>query len=163
MYMHKYTYIYIYKSGLGFTLMAVGQNYSPPTHAAIILSLEGVFASIASYFFLNETLNHRELTGNVVYICIYVYLFMYICLHIALNPRELTGNVVYICIYVYLFMYICLHKALNPRELTGNVVYICMFIHVYLFTYIMYWVSLRDFLPLLRVIFSEMKRYVIEN
>mmetsp|Transcript_27940 Transcript_27940/g.26796 ORF Transcript_27940/g.26796 Transcript_27940/m.26796 type:complete len:464 (+) Transcript_27940:331-1722(+) len=49
--------------GLGFTLMAVGQNYSPPTHAAIILSLEGVFASIASYIFLNETLNHRELSG----------------------------------------------------------------------------------------------------
>jgi len=40
--------------GLGFTLMAVGQNYSPPTHAAIILSLEGVFASVASYMFLDE-------------------------------------------------------------------------------------------------------------
>jgi drug/metabolite transporter (DMT)-like permease len=46
--------------------MAVGQNYSPPTHAAIILSLEGIFASIASYFFLKETLNHRELSGKIV-------------------------------------------------------------------------------------------------
>jgi drug/metabolite transporter (DMT)-like permease len=43
--------------------MAVGQNYSPPTHAAIILSLEGVFASVASYFFLSETLSYRELSG----------------------------------------------------------------------------------------------------
>ena len=33
--------------GLGFVLMATGQNFSPPTHAAIILSLEGVFASVA--------------------------------------------------------------------------------------------------------------------
>ena len=49
--------------GLGFTLMAVGQNYSPPTHAAIILSLEGVFASVASYLFLDETLTSRELSG----------------------------------------------------------------------------------------------------
>jgi drug/metabolite transporter (DMT)-like permease len=49
--------------GLGFTLMAVGQTYSPPTHAAMILSLEGVFASVASYTFLDETLSNRELSG----------------------------------------------------------------------------------------------------
>lgn len=49
--------------GLGFTLMALGQHYSPPTHAAIILSLEGVFASIASYFVLKETLSYHEFMG----------------------------------------------------------------------------------------------------
>lgn len=49
--------------GLGFTLMAVGQNFSPPTHAAIILSLEGVFASVASYIFLGEHLSTKELIG----------------------------------------------------------------------------------------------------
>lgn len=49
--------------GLGFTLMAVGQTYSPPTHAAIILSLEGVFAAVSSYFFLGEHLSWRELSG----------------------------------------------------------------------------------------------------
>lgn len=49
--------------GLGFTLMAVGQNFSPPTHAAIILSLEGVFASVASYMFIGEVLSTRELIG----------------------------------------------------------------------------------------------------
>eukprot|EP00595_Chromulina_sp_UTEXLB2642_P000386 CAMPEP_0196762516 /NCGR_PEP_ID=MMETSP1095-20130614/2157_1 /TAXON_ID=96789 ORGANISM="Chromulina nebulosa, Strain UTEXLB2642" /NCGR_SAMPLE_ID=MMETSP1095 /ASSEMBLY_ACC=CAM_ASM_000446 /LENGTH=391 /DNA_ID=CAMNT_0042113663 /DNA_START=93 /DNA_END=1268 /DNA_ORIENTATION=+ len=49
--------------GLGFTLMAVGQNFSPPTHAAIILSLEGVFAAVASYVFLGEILSTRELLG----------------------------------------------------------------------------------------------------
>eukprot|EP01034_Spumella_vulgaris_P023594 gene23594-29830_t len=52
--------------GLGFTLMAMGQNYSPPTHAAIILSLEGVFASIASYLFLGETLSRREFMGCIM-------------------------------------------------------------------------------------------------
>jgi drug/metabolite transporter (DMT)-like permease len=49
--------------GLGFTLMAIGQNYSPPTHAAIILSLEGVFAAIASYVFLGEVLSRNESMG----------------------------------------------------------------------------------------------------
>lgn len=52
--------------GLGFTLMAMGQNYSPPTHAAIILSLEGVFASIASFIVLGETLSFRESVGCVL-------------------------------------------------------------------------------------------------
>lgn len=49
--------------GAGFTLMAMGQTFSPPTHAAIILSLEGVFAAVASYFILGEVLSTRELLG----------------------------------------------------------------------------------------------------
>jgi len=52
--------------GLGFTLMAVGQTYSPPTHAAIILSLEGVFAAVSSFFLLGEHLSWRELSGCVL-------------------------------------------------------------------------------------------------
>lgn len=55
--------------GLGFTLMAMGQHFSPPTHAAILLSLEGVFASVASYLFLGETLSSRELSGCVLMLC----------------------------------------------------------------------------------------------
>ena len=49
--------------GLGFVLMASGQIYSPPTHAAIILSLEGVFAAVASYVFLGEVLSRNESMG----------------------------------------------------------------------------------------------------
>lgn len=49
--------------GLAFILMALGQNFSPPTHAAILLSLEGVFAAIASFFILGEVLSTRELLG----------------------------------------------------------------------------------------------------
>ena len=49
--------------GFAFALMALGQTFSPPTHAAIILSLEGVFASIAGYFFLDEILSYSELFG----------------------------------------------------------------------------------------------------
>jgi uncharacterized membrane protein len=49
--------------GMAFTLMALGQAFAPPTHAAIILSLEGVFAAVASYFVLGEHLTHSELLG----------------------------------------------------------------------------------------------------
>ena len=49
--------------GLGFVLMSMGQHYSPPTHAAIILSLEGVFAAVASYVFLSEVLSRNETLG----------------------------------------------------------------------------------------------------
>lgn len=49
--------------GLGFVLMALGQNVAPPTHAAIILSLEGVFAAVSSYLILGEHLSSREMCG----------------------------------------------------------------------------------------------------
>ena len=49
--------------GMAFTLMAMGQSFAPPTHAAIILSLEGVFAAVASYFILGEHLTNAELLG----------------------------------------------------------------------------------------------------
>lgn len=52
--------------GLGFLLMAQGQTYAPPTHAAIILSLEGVFASVASFLFIGEHLSSREVLGCAI-------------------------------------------------------------------------------------------------
>jgi drug/metabolite transporter (DMT)-like permease len=52
-----------FTEGMAFTLMALGQAFAPPTHAAIILSLEGVFAAVASYFVLGEHLTSSELVG----------------------------------------------------------------------------------------------------
>ena len=49
--------------GLGFLLLAMGQTYAPPTHTAIILSMEGVFATVADYLFLGEILTSSELVG----------------------------------------------------------------------------------------------------
>ena len=70
---HQWLYYYwpwiIYLAiteGLGFTLMATGQNTAPPTHAAIILSLEGVFAAVSSYVFLGEHLDTRETIGCIL-------------------------------------------------------------------------------------------------
>jgi drug/metabolite transporter (DMT)-like permease len=49
--------------GLGYTLQAVGQRVAPPADAAIILSLEAVFAAIAGWIFLDERLGPVQLVG----------------------------------------------------------------------------------------------------
>jgi drug/metabolite transporter (DMT)-like permease len=49
--------------GIAFTLQVVAQRHAPPTHAAIILSLEAVFAALAGWLVLGETLSLRGLIG----------------------------------------------------------------------------------------------------
>ena len=49
--------------GLGYTLQAVGQRVAPPADAAIILSLEAVFAAMAGWLFLDERLGPVQLLG----------------------------------------------------------------------------------------------------
>jgi drug/metabolite transporter (DMT)-like permease len=49
--------------GLGYTLQAVGQRVAPPADAAIILSLEAVFAALSGWLFLGETLGLMQLLG----------------------------------------------------------------------------------------------------
>ncbi|MBF3225637.1 DMT family transporter, partial [Pseudomonas aeruginosa] len=49
--------------GTGFTLQVVAQKHAIASHAAIILSLEAVFAAIAGALFLAETLHLRGYFG----------------------------------------------------------------------------------------------------
>ena len=49
--------------GIAYTLQIVGQKNASPSHAAIILSMETVFAAIGGYIILNEILGLRELLG----------------------------------------------------------------------------------------------------
>ncbi|MBU0717838.1 MAG: DMT family transporter, partial [Planctomycetes bacterium] len=53
----------VFPVGITFTLQIVGQRNAPPAHAAILLSLEAVFAAAAGYLVLSETLNGREMVG----------------------------------------------------------------------------------------------------
>ena len=52
--------------GIGYTLQVWGQKHTPPTDAALILSLEGVFAVIAAWFALKQTLLPIQIVGCVV-------------------------------------------------------------------------------------------------
>lgn len=49
--------------GIAYTLQIVAQKSAHPAHAAILLSLEAVFAALGGWIILNETLSLRALAG----------------------------------------------------------------------------------------------------
>ena len=49
--------------GIAYTLQIIAQKKAPPAHAAIILSMEAVFAVIAGWLMLNEILTVRGIIG----------------------------------------------------------------------------------------------------
>ena len=56
-------YVGILSTGLAFTLQIVGQKIALPSHAAIILSFEAVFAAIGGWLFLGETFSLKSIIG----------------------------------------------------------------------------------------------------
>jgi drug/metabolite transporter (DMT)-like permease len=53
---------------IGYTLQLWGQRHTPPTDAAIILSMESVFAAIAGTILLGETLDPVRISGCILII-----------------------------------------------------------------------------------------------
>ncbi len=49
-------YAGLLSGGVGYTLQIVAQRYTPATEAALIMSLESVFAALAAAFLLGERL-----------------------------------------------------------------------------------------------------------
>lgn len=56
-------YTGIFSVGIAYTLQVAAQKRAHPGHAAIILSLESVFAVLGGYLFLTETISLRGLSG----------------------------------------------------------------------------------------------------
>ena len=56
-------YTGIFSVGVGYTLQSFGQRHSPPSDAAIVLSMEAVFATLAGFVFLKESLVPIQLFG----------------------------------------------------------------------------------------------------
>jgi drug/metabolite transporter (DMT)-like permease len=52
--------------GLGYTLQIWGQRHTPPTDAAILLSLESVFAVVGAWLVLSERLSGIQILGCAV-------------------------------------------------------------------------------------------------
>ena len=52
--------------GVGYTLQVLGQRNAHPAHAAIILSLETVFAAIGGVLLLGEHLDSRGMLGSAL-------------------------------------------------------------------------------------------------
>lgn len=59
-------YAGILSVGVAYTLQVVAQRHAPAAHAAIILSLESVFAALGGWLLLNESLGTRGLLGCAI-------------------------------------------------------------------------------------------------
>ncbi len=59
-------YAGMFSVGIGYTLQVVAQKDAPPAHAAILLSLEAVFAVIGGWVLLGEVLTRRGLLGSAL-------------------------------------------------------------------------------------------------
>jgi drug/metabolite transporter (DMT)-like permease len=55
--------------GIGYTLQVVAQRRAPPSHAAVILSLEAVFAALSGWLLLAESLSTRGVAGCALMLC----------------------------------------------------------------------------------------------
>ena len=70
----------IFSVGIAYTLQIFAQKNAEPTHAAIIMSMESVFAAIGGFLVLNEYLSLRAIFG-----CVLMLAGMTIC---QMRPRE---------------------------------------------------------------------------
>lgn len=59
-------YTGILSTGVAYTIQIIGQRYTNPTVASLILSLESVIAAIGGYFILHEVLSIREVIGCIL-------------------------------------------------------------------------------------------------
>lgn len=55
--------------GIAYTLQIVAQRHAHPAHAAVLLSLESVFAAIGGWLMLGETLSYRAGAGCALMLC----------------------------------------------------------------------------------------------
>jgi drug/metabolite transporter (DMT)-like permease len=54
--------------GIAYTLQVIGQKEAKPSHAAIILSMESMFACLGGILILGETMSLRVLVGCMLMI-----------------------------------------------------------------------------------------------
>lgn len=59
-------YAGVLSGGIGFTLQIMGQRYTTPTVASLLLSMEAVFGALFGYFILDEIMTGRELLGCIL-------------------------------------------------------------------------------------------------
>jgi drug/metabolite transporter (DMT)-like permease len=53
----------VFSAGIAFTLQVIGQRWAKPSHAALIMSMESVFAALAGWLLLNEHMALKEYIG----------------------------------------------------------------------------------------------------
>lgn len=56
----------IISCGIGYTLQTVGQKYTDPTSASLIMSLESVFSAVTGALFIGETMYTEQIFGCIL-------------------------------------------------------------------------------------------------
>jgi drug/metabolite transporter (DMT)-like permease len=79
-------YAGLLSTAVAFTLQVVAQREAPPAHAAVLLSLEAVFAALGGWWLLGETLTPRGLAG-----CALMFAGM-LASQLLGRPRDRAGN-----------------------------------------------------------------------
>lgn len=79
-------YVGIFSAGIGFTLQTIGQKYTEPSVASLIMSLESVVGLIGAVIILNEPHSNAELAG-----CLLVF-FAVILAQFSIPKRFLRFN-----------------------------------------------------------------------
>lgn len=59
-------YAGIVSCGIGYTFQIIGQKYTDPTSASLIMSMESVFSVLAGWLLLNEKLKSNEIFGCIL-------------------------------------------------------------------------------------------------
>ena len=59
-------YTGVMSSGVAYTLQIIGQKYTSPALATLIMSLESVFAALAGWVILNEVMSFSEIFGSLL-------------------------------------------------------------------------------------------------
>jgi drug/metabolite transporter (DMT)-like permease len=85
------TYTAVFSLGLCYTLQIWAQRHTPPADAALILSLESVFAVLSGWFLLNETLTSIQILGCVlIFSAVLLSQFKEWNLRGTINPNHLV-------------------------------------------------------------------------
>lgn len=62
-------YTGVMSSGVAYTLQIVGQKYTSPALATLVMSLESVFAALAGWVLLGQGMSPSEIIGSILMFC----------------------------------------------------------------------------------------------
>ena len=64
----------IMSCGIAYTLQVVGQKYTQPVVASLLMSLESVFSAVFGFLILNEAMSTREVLGCIITFLAVIYI-----------------------------------------------------------------------------------------
>ena len=76
-------YTGVFSAGIGYTLQIIAQSKASPAPAAIILSMESVFGTLAAWILINQVLDLNKILG-----CIAIFIGVIIVQLIQINTNR---------------------------------------------------------------------------